>query len=140
MAKYLHEANVDIQVSLDGVPYGSSWDTAAGGVLQGNNLKYKPGSMGDEISMGGPASRSDLTVSIQMSDIVATWIPAFENRSGLGSIKVALTFLDNEKLPISTITRTGTLKDVTVPDMDGANNSPGRAVFGITVDCNERAA
>jgi hypothetical protein len=137
---YLHEANVDVRVTLDGVPYGASWDSAQGGNLEGNNVKYRPGSMGDELSFGGPASRSDLTVAIQMSDIVASWIPVFESRAGSGVVTVVVTFLDAEKLPLSSITRKGTLKNVQPPDMDGSNSSPGRAIFQIVVDCNERAA
>lgn len=140
MAKYMHEANIDVRVSLDGSPFGGSWDAFQGGNLEGNNLVYRPGSMGDEVSFGGPASRGDLTVMIQLSDIVASWIPSFEDRVGPGVVAVAITFLDAEKLPVRTLRRTGTLKAANVPDMDGSNSSPGRAIFGIVVNCNEKAA
>lgn len=139
MPKYTREDNVDIRVSLDGVPYGAGWDTIEGGDLEAADTKYRPGSMGKEVSLGGPSSRSDMTVTIQMSDVVAGWITKFENRNGRGALKISWTYLDAEGLPASaTQTRTGILKTVTPPPMDASGNAAVK--FSIVGSMNEQAA
>jgi hypothetical protein len=80
---YTREDQINITVTLDGVPYGGSWDSIAGGGKTANAVKIRVG--GKEINIGGPASRDDVTVGIQMSDLVAPWRATFDKRVGSAS-------------------------------------------------------
>lgn len=135
---YIREDMADIRVSLNGQPFGDSWKEAEGGNLEADASKARPGGMGREVSAGGPASRGDLTVRTNMTDVTATWVPTFENQVGNGEVKVSLFWLGRDRVPLGTsTTRRGTLKACNPPDMGG-----GAAVgmFEIVVDCDELAA
>lgn len=140
MPNYTREDQVDIRVTLDGVPYGASWDSISGGATDANTVKIRVG--GKEIDIGGPATRGDLTVGIQLSDIVAAWIRTFDSRSGRGVLKVSASLLDADLNVIwGPYTRTGRVKGTTgIPDMDKANSSPGAAKFSFVMSCNEDLA
>jgi hypothetical protein len=140
MPNYTREDQVDIRVTLDGVAYGNSWDSIAGGDKDSNTVKIRVN--GKEIDIGGPATRGDLTVGIQLSDQVAAWIRTFDTRCGKGALKVSASLLDADLNVIwGPFTRTGTVKGTTgIPDMDKANSSPGPAKFQFVMSCNEDAA
>jgi hypothetical protein len=135
---YIREDQADIRVTVDGVAYGDSWATAEGGNLEADDSKTRPGGMGYEVSLGGPASRDDLTVGTQLSDISSTWAKRLESRVGVGRVKVAITFLSPERGPIGTsATRQGVLKGVNVPDMDSTSSDAG--MLELVVSCDELA-
>ena len=135
---YIREDQADIRVSLNGTPFGDSWNEAEGGNLEADSAKARAGGMGREVSAGGPASRGDLTVRINHSDVVATWLPVFESFVGWGPIRVTLAWLNPDRTPTgTTTTRRGTLKAVNTPDMGGGADV---SQFEIVVDCDELAA
>jgi hypothetical protein len=73
--------------------------------------------MGRQVSIGGPASRADVTATIQFSDVVAAQAKALENRVGRGRLKVAITWLDPDgNRTAFSFTRTGTIKNVAIPN------------------------
>lgn len=136
---YIREDQALIQVSVNGVPFGDSWATAEGGGLEADSSKTRPGGMGKEVSVGGPASREDLTVTIQFTDIVAGWHSILENNVGVGRVKVAVTWLSPQRLPTGpSHTRVGSLKSVAQPDADSGGNEQG--FYTLVVDCDEQAA
>lgn len=135
---YIREDQAFISVSVEGVPYGGSWTEAEGGNLEADDAKTRPGGMGREVSAGGPASRDDLTVRIQMSDIVATWHPHFENVCGWGRVKVGVSWLGPNRVPYGTgITRVGVVKATNLPDMGGGSDV---GLYELVVSCDEQAA
>lgn len=135
---YIREDEADISVTLEGVIYGDSWKEYAGGNLDTNDAKARPGGMGHEVSAGGTASRGDLTVRTNHTDITATWLPIFESLCGYGRVKVGIGWLGPNRVPLGTgFTRVGTLKAVNPPDM-GASSDVG--MFEIVVSCDELAA
>lgn len=135
---FIREDMADIRVTVNGKAYGDSWKQASGGNLSADDAKTRPGGMGHEVSAGGPASRDDLTVQIQMSDIVATWIPELEAACGDGQGKVSIHWLGKDRLPTgSTHTRTGSLKEVNPPDMGGGNDV---GMLALVFSLNELAA
>lgn len=139
MTAYTREDQIDIRVTLDGVSYGASWDTIAGGARDANTVKIRVN--GREIDIGGPGSRGDVTVGIQMSDLVAPWRRTFDSRVGRGALKVSWSLLDADGNVIDgPTTYTGTLKTCTPPDMDKSNTSPGPAKFQIVLAANEDTA
>lgn len=133
---YVREDLIDIRVSLDGVPYGASWDSISGGGLTANKVMIRVG--GKEINIGGPASRDDVTVGIQMSDLVAPWRAAFDKRVGIGSVSVTWTLLSPDLVAIDgPHGYVGILGGCTPPDMDKSNSSPGPAKFTIVLGPNQ---
>lgn len=142
MTNYTREDLIFISVTLDGVPYpaNGSWDSISGGDKDSNTVKIRVN--GREIDIGGPATRADLTVGIQLSDQVFAWIRTFDNRSGRGRAKVSASLLDADLNVIwGPFTRQGTVKGTTgIPDMDKANSSPGPAKFQFVMSCDEAAA
>jgi hypothetical protein len=135
---YIREDQADIRVSLNGTPFGDSWKEAEGGNLEADSSKARPGGMGREVSAGGPASRDDLTVRTNMTDVVATWHPSFEAAVGEGTVIVTLAWLGQNRSPTgATSTRRGTLKAANLPDMGGGSEV---ALYEIVVDCDELAA
>jgi hypothetical protein len=135
---YIREDMADIRVSLNGVPYGDSWKETEGGNLESDDAKARPGAMGREVSAGGPASRGDLTVRTNLTDITATWLPAFENECGNGDVLVTVSWLGRGRSPLGTgFSRKGTLKSVNTPDMGGGSDV---GMFEIVVSCDELAA
>lgn len=135
---YIREDQADIRVSLNDVPYGDSWKECEGGNLEADAAKARPGGMGREVSVGGPASRDDLTVRTNMSDVVATWHPAFEAGIGWMPVRVTLAWLNPDRtLTGMTTTRRGTLKAANLPDMGGGAEI---AMYEVVVDCDELAA
>lgn len=136
---YIREDQADIRVTLDGVAYGDSWKSAEGGNLEADNAKTRPGGMGRQVDLGGPAERDDLTVAIQLTDANTAWISAFENRVGVGAVKVGITWLGPERTPVGkTHTRVGTLKGVNTPDLD--SESSDASLLEIVVGMHEQAA
>lgn len=136
---YIREDQADIRVTVDGVPYGDSWASAEGGNLEADNSKTRPGGMGKEVDVGGPASRDDLTVATQLSDVSAGWVPRLENRVGIGTVKVGVTFLGPERTPAGRPqTRVGILKAVNAPDMDAESSDV--AMLELVVGLHEQAA
>jgi hypothetical protein len=134
----IREDQADIRVSIDGKSYGDSWNSAQGGNLDADSQKARAGGMGKEMSVGGPASRGDLTVGINMSDIVAGWHPELESKVGHGEVTVSLHWLDQEGNHTGAVTtRKGVVDQANLPDM-GTGNAV--AQYELVVDCDEQAA
>jgi hypothetical protein len=127
---FIREDMATINVALNGVPFGATWKEVEGG-----NLEADVG-MGREVSAGGPASRTDLTVRTNMTDVVASWLPSFENEVGVGDVAVTINWLDRRRglIGVST-TRKGILQAANVPNT-GTGSDVG--MFEIVVDCNEQ--
>ena len=136
---YFREDMADIRVSVEGAPLGDAWATADGGGLEADASKTRPGGMGREVSIGGPASRDDLTVTIQFTDVVATWHAWLESLVGNGRMKVSVTWLNGQRIPTGpSYTRVGTVKSCAQPDADAGGSEQG--YYTLVMDCDEQAA
>ena len=140
---YVRQDQADIRVSVDGVAYGdgNSWVTVAGGKVTAPGAKTRPGGMGKEIEIGGPATRSNPTVTTQMSDIMAAQHPTLEGKIGRGQAKVSIQFLDNygHALPGASETLKGILLGAELPDLNGeATGAMG--MYTITIGADELSA
>lgn len=139
---YIREDQADLRLFVDGVEYGdgNSWATWAGGDLTAAGSKTRPGGMGKQKAQGGPATRSDITLTIQNSDTMIGQLPTLESRVGKGSARVVATYLDDEgvTIPGAQLVRTGKLKTAEPP---GQNyDSPTVGMFTVIVDCDEVGA
>lgn len=136
---YLREDMADIRVSLNGTPLFGSWATASGGALESDDQKTRPGGMGHEVSVGGHASRGDITATTQLTDHVVNAHDGLERQVGNGSVKVSWTFLGRDRIPTGkSHTRVGTLKAAKLPDATSGSSAQG--MYEIIVSCNELAA
>jgi hypothetical protein len=118
---------------------GAPWNMYSGGELTATDAKVRAGSMGAETSNGGPASRSDGSMSINWSDTVIAQFQAIENRVGKGKIIVSAVWLDGEGVKLttkgSTMSRSGTLLSASSPEYDANGNAVG--MFTVTFGLDE---
>ncbi len=135
---YIREDQADIRVTVDGVAYGDSWASAEGANLEADDAKTRPGGMGYEVSVGGPASRDDLTVETQFTEAVSTFHKTLESKVGVGQVKVGISYLGANRLPVGPAhTVVGTLKSVARPDSDAGSSDVG--MYELVVSCHELA-
>jgi len=121
------------------VQYGDSWYSVEGGNLESDDSKTRPGGMGDEVSIGGPSSRDDITCTIQLTDVVIGWHKALERAVKFDApAQVQYQFKDRlrNSYPV-THTVTGTLKSAFMPDMDTGGNEA--AMYSVILSCDEVA-
>lgn len=136
---YIRADMADIRVTVDGQPYGDSWMSVEGANLTADITKTRPGGMGREVAVGGQATRDDVTVSIQLSDVVLGWHKRLESKVGNVRAKVALNFLGPNRLPTGiTQTVVGVLAGANLPDMSA--DSADIALYQIVVALDEHAA
>lgn len=140
MPKYYREDTCQITVSLDGTAVMPGlWATAEGGDLEADSQKTRAGGLGDEESIGGPSSRNDMTATIQLSDLSAKWINAFEDANGKKKMGIKVDFRDPEATAVQdSIQRKGTVKGVATPDMD--INGSAVTFLSVVMDCDEKRA
>lgn len=115
-----------VTVKLDNTSLGV-WDKMTGGDIDSEELKYKPGAMADELSLGGPVSVDNVIVSRLFvlgrdTSLVGTI------KAGVGKAVITITkqSLDINKAGYGNpIVYTGKLKKMKLPepDSEGANNA-----------------
>ena len=137
---YIREDQADIRLTVNGVVYGDTWATYDGGALTASDAKTRPGGLGKEVSVGGPSSRGDLTLTIQMSDIVAGWHNTLESVVGGGTCKASVAYINPDRTPIpgATFSRTGTLKEASLPTATYDSGDVG--MYQVVISCDELAA
>jgi len=113
------------------------WKTFAGGDLVADNQKTRPGNMGEEVDIGGQASRSDITLTTQLTDVTAAWVTAIEDTVGVEDAFVGVQLLTRKKIATNQPKYgfNGTVKSVALSDFGGT----GEAMITVVVSCNETA-
>lgn len=121
------------------IPFGEAWYSIEGGNLESDDSKTRAGGMGDEFSLGGPSSRDDATLTIQLSDVVITWHKTLETRVRQDApCKASYQFKNRLKQAYGTThTIYGTLKSAFLPDMDTGGNEA--AMYSVIMSCDEVA-
>jgi hypothetical protein len=120
----------DVSVSINGTNFGT-FDKMTGGDIDSEEL------MATEISLGGPVTIANITVSrlyVLNRDHpqVATWKAAV----GKGAVTVRKQPLDVNKVPFGNpITYTGTLKSLKLPEPD-SEGSGTAGIVEMEVTCN----
>lgn len=141
---YIREDQAEITVRVMN-PQGQyesffeSWYSAEGAGLETDSSKTRAGGMGDEVALGGQTSRGDVTVSIQLSDLVLNKHSVLEQRVIEDApVEIGFVFLDRLKQPYSTTqTVHGVLTAATLPDV--TQGSHDAAMYQITASLDERA-
>lgn len=124
-----------ISLSLDGRDL-EVWDTFSGGEIDSDESKYRPGGMAAEVSLGGTRTLGEITVGREYDYLrdhpIVPWLV---NRVGSGRCIVGRQPLDVNGVPQGTpTTYTGTLKTLTLPDIDSMSNDPALIELAITPD------
>jgi len=115
---YIRADMADIKVRLNNVPMGDQWATFEGGALEADDQKTRPGGMENQVAIGGPASRSDVTVTTQFTDAIAGIAKTFENSVGTGALSITVSYLNMSGKPDQSFTQTGIVKSVQIPNVD----------------------
>lgn len=115
-------ASITVKVGGDEIFAGAEWATYSGGELEADDQKTRPGGMKGQVAIGGPTSRSDITCTIQFTDVVAKKVKAdkWESRAGRGTFEATVTFLDSDGNGVAetAFTRKGIVKRIKIPDVD----------------------
>lgn len=113
----LDQYNVTVKVGTTNL---GTFDKMTGGEIDSEELKYKPGAMATEISLGGPVTVGNITVS-RLYDLNRDHgqVPTIKAAVGKGVVTVTKQPLDVNKAPFgSPIVYTGTLKQLKLPEPD----------------------
>lgn len=141
--KYYREDTCRISVQLGSNDFGlpGLWATAEGGDLEADSQKTRAGGMGKQKSVGGPASRTDMTATIQLSDVSAGVVDEFEAATGKGRMNVKVEWLDPEATLATVmpdpVHRQGSVKSVATPSVD--INGSAVTFLSVVMDCDEAA-
>jgi hypothetical protein len=139
---YIRQDEADIWLTVDGVNYGNgeSWFSYTGATLSAAGAKTRAGGMGKEIELGGPATRSDATITTQNSDVMVGQHRALEAKIGKGNALIKIQYLDEygNALPGASFTLRGKLKEADLPDANA--NTADAGMYTVIVACHELAA
>lgn len=144
---YIREDEADIRLQVQDVngnwqtvDDGNSWYDYEGADLKAAGSKTRAGGMGKERELGGPATRSDCTLTIQHSPTMFGWHSFLESRCGRGNIRVILTYLDAEGnvIPGAQFQATGIILGAALPGQK--TNSPAVGMYKVILGLDEDAA
>lgn len=133
---YLRSDSFRIHVGVTGVNPASikSWQTMSGGDLTAEDTKTRPGGAEPQTSLGGPTTRSDVTVSRLHGTYIHPYIVKWEQNIN-SAMWVSYTPVDaNGNGNGQTITLHGILKGVTQNEMDADNQ--GKKTISLVMSCN----
>jgi hypothetical protein len=141
MSFYIREDMADVTLTLDGLPWLDTLATFSGGELAANDAKTRPGGMGKEVNVGGPASRGDATATIQFTDVIAAQHKHAESRIGKGVVEINVAWLDEEAAVIqgASIPTKGKLKSASHPPTTNSD-SPAVGMYTVVISCDEEAS
>jgi hypothetical protein len=125
-----------VTVQVDAVSLGT-FDKLSGGELDSEETKYRPGGMGAEVSLGGPKTVTNITVSriYSLDADHSTNLSTLKASVGKGVATVTKQPLDADGNTYgSPIVYTGVLKNVKLPDHDSGSNDPGMLELEISTN------
>lgn len=135
----------NVNVTIDGVNSGT-WDKMTGGETDSEETKYRPGNMGEAISLGGSRMTGNVTLQ-RLYDIprdhLGHWpggaglaIADLRQRAGRATVVISEQPLNiNGKVQdgVKPLTYSGTLKRVATPDVDSESNDAALIEIEVTV-------
>jgi hypothetical protein len=129
------EDTYSVTVSFDGEDTGV-WDKMSGGLVDSNERKYKPGNLGEEISLGGTKTTENVSVS-RNYDLERDHVGLVKRlmaRTGIAEMRVKKQPLTKEGVPVGDpIVYNGTLKSTSPPDVDSESDEAGMLEIEVTV-------
>jgi hypothetical protein len=128
------EDTYSVRVSVDDVDLGI-WDKKQGGAVDSDETTYRPGGMAEQISLGGPRTTENLTVSKLNDEVTHGRVHWLTGRVGRGTGVITQQPLDADgKAWGRPLVWRGKLKRVTPPDSDSNGNAAALIELEFTVD------
>ena len=122
-----------VTVIIDGVNTGI-WDKMSGGEMDSEEVKYRPGGMAEQISLGGSRQIGNVTVS-RLYDLdrdhptIKTWM----NRAGKAQVSVSKqTLVSDGNAYGAPLVYNGVLKTVTPPEHDSESSDAAMVELEIS--------
>jgi len=123
----------DVTVKVDGQDLGT-WSKCEGGEIDSDELTYKPGAMGERVSLGGAQNVGEVTVTALYDlDRFSPIIHWLLGRAGKGHAVVNKQPLDVDGNAFGrALVYSGVLKTVTPPIHDANASAAAEIVLAIT--------
>jgi hypothetical protein len=137
----IREDTAIIKVHVTGVGFTDtySWTSVEGGDITSDSVYTRPGGLQPGVQLGGPSSRSDVTVKRQYTNSLDAYLEQLENASGAARMTVSWTPLDADgNQNGNQHTLTGVLKEVQWPMFDA--NSTAAAFLTLVMAADQEAA
>ncbi len=127
------------------LPWVKSWASIKGGDVDAATVASRPGGILGEINLGGPSSRSDVTVSRPYTSELHPFISRLDSWAGTTAMVVSYAMLNYKRKDFShnraiqwevtgpTVTVNGILKSVVRPEYDA--EVEGVAMFSLVMAC-----
>lgn len=126
-----------ITVLVDGENTGI-WDKKTGGARTSETTKYRPGSMGLPVSLGGWADTENITVSRYYDlarDHVSGLVKRLMHKSGRARVTINDQPLNPEGVPVGApLTFNGTLIGCTPPERDSESTDAAMLEIEVEID------
>lgn len=135
MASPTREDTWSVTLILNGIDEGV-WDHKEGGEADSEELKYPPGGMVDEISMGGRRTFGNITIS-RYCDWARDWpkVPYWMQIAGSVRASIGQQPHDINKNPQGKpLVYGGTFKRVLPPEPDSTGSDESRIEMEFTID------
>jgi hypothetical protein len=130
----MREDTYEVSVTLDGRSLGI-WDTISGGAITSAELKYRPGGMRAQRSLGGSKTVENVTIARLYDEEVHALMPSLEGAVGNGRIVASKQLLTPKGAPVgSPLVYSGTLQSVSPPDHDSESDDAGRLEIEVSTD------
>jgi hypothetical protein len=137
----IREDQFIIHVIVNGVSFPStfSWTSKEGGDVTADSTYTRPGGLMPGIQLGGPVTRSDVTVKRQYTTVLDPWLKRLEDACGNARMSVSWTPIDANQTPNgNTHTLSGVLKEIQAPAADA--NATGAAFLTLVMACDQESA
>jgi len=125
-----------VTVTIDGrtLPAPTAWDTLTGGEIDSDELKYKPGAMAPEISLGGSVTVGQVVIGrVYDLDRDHTNVHWLISRVGKAHVVVKKQPLDIDENAFGRpLVYQGKLKRVTPPEVDSTSTDAAIVEIEIT--------
>jgi hypothetical protein len=124
-----------VAVTVDDVDLGV-FDSFEGGAGSSEETKYRPGGMGDEVSLGGQQTRENFTVArLYRQDRDHSRAHWLDGRRGRAKVVAKKQPLDADRNPFGRpLVYTGTLLTVSFPDHDSQSDDPAVLSLEVVAD------
>lgn len=127
----------NVSATIDGEATGT-WDKKDGGARTADSTKYRPGNMGQPLSLGGWADTENVTLSRivdHQRDIVSGLLGRLLSKTGRARVSISDQSLTKEGVPIGRpLVMNGTLVGVTPPERDSESNDGALLEIEVEID------
>ena len=112
-----------------------TWDTFDGGETDSEEAKFRPGGMGEEISLGGRQTLGNVTMTRHNDDFLNAWTKWLRQQCGRTRITIGRVPLDTYGVQAGPVEWLGgTLKRFTPPTHDSMGGDASLAEVECTID------